>query len=165
MGARAQEAAARIAYVESLQPTGGVATTSSVQQAKGNFGEQARGGVGIYGIEATGYPAGAVTTEGEYTYEATQRPTRTRGAVSQSPLDILKINRATGERKATRQPPPIQKSPLLDMSDDQLNEMVLMGNAAGGEAQQIGMEAERILRNRGEESALSASSRLFPLFA
>lgn len=153
MGMRAKEAASKIAYVESLQPVG-VATTSKPAQTNVPFGAESKGGIGIYGIEAEGYPAGAVTSEGEYTRQATQRPTRIRGAVPQSPPDVLEVNRQTGERKAVRKPGPLEQSPLLNLSDDQLNEMVLMGNAAGGEAQQIGMEAERILRTRGEESAL-----------
>lgn len=153
MGMRAKEAASKIAYVESLQPVG-VATTSKPAQANVPFGVESKGGIGIYGIEAEGYPAGAVISEGEYTRQATQRPTYTSSAVRQSPPDVLEVDRQTGERRVTRKPGPLEQSPLLDLSDDQLNEMVLMGNAAGGEAQQIGMEAERVLRYRGEASSL-----------
>ena len=152
MGMRAKEAASRIAYADSLKPLDAQTTTNKA--ASEQYGAGMRGGIGIYGIEAEGYPAGAVTREGEYTYEATQRPTRTYGAASQSPEDVLVIDRETGQRRATRQAPPLPRSPLLDMSDEQLNEMVLMGGAAGGEAGDIALEAERVLRNRGEESAL-----------
>lgn len=157
LGMRAKEAASKIAYVDSLKPVGAATTDSPVRQQM--FGEQTRGGIGIYGIEAEGYPAGAVTREGEYTRQATQRPTFTYGATSQSPQDVLKVDPETGVRRATRAPEPPMKSPLLDLSDDQLNEMVLMGAATGGEAEQIGLEADRILRNRGEASALERQAQ------
>jgi hypothetical protein len=156
-GLRAREAASKIAYVDSLKPTG--AATTNAPATPETFGSEARGGIGIYGIEAEGFPAGAVTREGDYTYQATQRPTRTYGEPNQSPPDVLIVDRATGQRQATRQAPPLKRSPLLEMPSEQLNEMVMMGEASGGEAALIGAEADRVLRNRGETSALERQAQ------
>ncbi len=142
-----------------------------------------KGGVGIYGMETEGRPAGAIKpgTAGDVirsgvakgvvlpnTAAARRRPTDVLtegGGYIESPEDVLTFGTGyggttKGQRIATRgtQVPTVNQltvSALSDLDDDALNEMVLMGQAAGDPTSlAAAQEAENVLRYRGEAEAL-----------
>lgn len=142
-----------------------------------------RGGVGIYGMETEGRPASAIKpgTAGDVirsgiakgivlpnTATARRRPTDVLtegGGYIESPEDVLTFGTGyggteRGQRIATRgsQIPTVNQltvSALADLDDNALNEMVLMGQAAGDPTSlAAAQEAESVLRYRGETEAL-----------
>lgn len=142
-----------------------------------------RGGVGIYGIEAEGTPpgaiqpgtAGAVVSSGAAkgvvlpnTSASRRRPTDVLtegGGYLESPQDVLTFGTGyggtqKGQRIATRgvETPTLNQltvSSLSNLDDNALNEIVLMGQAAGDTTSlAAAQEAESLLRSRGEANAL-----------
>jgi hypothetical protein len=142
-----------------------------------------KGGVGIYGMEAEGRPAGAIKpgTAGDVirsgvakgtvlpnTAAARRRPTDVLtegGGYIESPEDVLTFGTGyggtqKGQRIATRgtQVPTVNQltvSALADLDDNALNEIILMGQAAGDTTSlAAAQEAENVLRYRGETEAL-----------
>ena len=142
-----------------------------------------QGGVGVYGIESEGTPQGAIRpgSAGDVIRSgfgqgvalpnapaSRRRPTDVLtegGGYLESPQDILTYGTGyggtqRGQRIAVRgaEPPSVNQltvSALADLDDNALNEIVLMGQAAGDTTSlATAQEAEGLLRSRNDPSAL-----------
>ena len=142
-----------------------------------------QGGVGVYGIESEGTPQGAIRpgSAGDVirsglaqgvalpnTPSSRRRPTDVLtegGGYLESPQDILTYGTGyggtqRGQRTAVRgaEPPSVNQlttSALADLDDNALNEIVLMGQAAGDTTSvAAAQEAEGLLRSRNDPNAL-----------